>query len=145
MSYEQYAEIQTRYIEDVRTVLPNVLDWWYAQAQSDASNIRTADTANSFEKRWPAGPGSHPRILAVFRQYFLEVDDLNLEHEAQPEKPAPPHEDLWGVDELEEGRPFVRPVDLLINDIEALDPELFGVLQGIVFIPVGSTPDEGLV
>ncbi len=136
-----YKDIQFRYLEEMRMIFPDILRWWYDNAQSAPSDIRSPETSNDFEKHWPAGPAGHPRILAIFRKYFLETIDLNDENRVDADTPPPNSDDLWGVDAFEEGRLFVLPVDLLVNDIQFVDPELFDVLQGIVFIPVGCDPN----
>ncbi len=144
MAREDYADIQTRYRAEMRSILPGVLEWWRARAQSAPADIRDPSTANAFEKRWPAGPAGHPRILSVFRTFFAETEALNDDHAAgEPEDDPPSEEDLWGLDEREPGRPFVAPADLLITDLQPLDPKLFEVLQGLVFIPIGIDPGGG--
>jgi hypothetical protein len=94
-----------------------------------------------FHRRWPAGPVAHPRIIAVFRQYFFEVEELN-ERTAAAEDARPGEDvEIWGKDVDSAVRSQVRPIDLLVNDLANVAPDLFEIMQGLVFVPIGMDPD----
>lgn len=80
---KRYKEIQARYLAEMRTILPAVMAWWKAHAVRDPSELVGSVPQNDFEARWPAGPTAHPRVLHVFRKYFLEIDTLNLDNESR--------------------------------------------------------------
>jgi len=137
---QRYKDIQASYIAAMNATMPTVLSWWDRHA-----NDKDPVDAEAFKARWPAGPVAHPYVLRVFREYFLQVDDLNLQMETErtPDD-RPPAEEDWGED-INDPIEFVRPSDLLINDIEFIDPKLFEVLQNLVFVPVGANAGEEFV
>lgn len=138
---EEYKAIQLRYLYEIRTLLPEILAWWAASSTTAAEDLPPKG-ANDFERRWPAGPVAHPRILEVFRRHFLEIDDLNMRNRIE----RPLHEDasqsqMWGEDSDAEGIPFHKPIDVLINSIELFAPDVYVIVRGMVFVPIGVDPD----
>ncbi len=132
----RYAETRDRYVAELRGLMPDILDWW-ANGASD-----NPDAPNDFEKRWPAGPVAHPRILEVVRRYFLLVDALNTENRVDSAEPLPSDpESEWGVEPPPKPRDFVRPIDIVVNDLERVAPDIYGVMAALVFVPVGEDPD----
>lgn len=138
-------EIQAAYIADLRALLPDLFAWWKQLAGvEDMNDPPPPDVA----ARWPTGISGHPRLLDVFQTYFFELDELNEralegarladrtqardvpESEASAEATAPIPTGTY------------RPVDVLINDIGPMAPDLAKLVQGIIMIPVGLDPDE---
>jgi hypothetical protein len=140
---QRYKDIQDRYLAELRQILPSVLQWWEKSGVPAAEGVRTTSQILTFEQRWPAGPAAHPRVIHIFRKYFLEISELNDELEddryAIDEVDG---EDAWGIDEEDIAIPFEKPIDLLVNDLSVSAPDLFEVMQGMVFIPVGMDPAE---
>ncbi len=139
---QRYAEVQARYLAEMRVILPAVISWWSANAIRDPADLEASLPQNDFETRWPAGPTAHPRVLHVFRKYFLEVDTLNLENESHDSDAANAlKESDWGGDEDEE-LDFRLPIDLLVDDLPDAAPDVYMLVKGMVFVPVGLSPDE---
>lgn len=133
---DKYEEIQDRYIAALRKVQPGLIAWWKEVARLDKlSDPVRPEIAN----RWPTGYSGHPRILAIFREHFFEIDDLNREHvEALKDRPTDrPRKELWFDDAEAQEVGFRRPVDLLILGIEAKAPDIHKLVAGIVYVPVG--------
>lgn len=140
---DEYRDIQDRYIAEMRAVLPQILAWWNARAASAPAEIRTLDTASAFELRWPAGPAAHPRIIEIFRRYFFEVDALNVrgQTELAEQVRRDPTDPGWGEAVPPPDRTFVLPIDLLVNDLVTVAPDLHEIMQGFVFVPIGADPE----
>lgn len=131
-----YEEIQAGYIAELRALQPSLMEWW--KQLSGIQNINDAadrDVAN----RWPTAFSGHPRVIATFRKYFMQVDDLNYENEVNYAEPRPPgnSEFLWGSEEGSPAFPYVPPNVLLIDQIKELAPDIHKLVAGIVFVPVG--------
>lgn len=63
---------------------------WWADIVGEARHGSTdADAESELRRRWPRGPGTHPFIVAVVRQYFLACEELNERMRAEEE--VPPH------------------------------------------------------
>jgi len=88
---------------------------------------------------WPSGLASHPRIVAVFRKYWLQaalvIEDYERAEEMGGEEP--PREEDWGSDDDEEGEMFSDPRDLLLGQLQQQAPELFAHFKRFLFLPVG--------
>jgi hypothetical protein len=138
----RYQEIQSRYLAEMRVILPDIMAWWRTNAVRDPSDL-TGPARNAFEARWPAGPTAHPRVLHVFRKYFLEIDQLNLENEEnEADGGVAPREEDWGTDDVDDESDFQLPVDILVDDLPDVAPDIYALVKGMVFVPIGLSPDE---
>ncbi len=133
---QSYKDIQQSYIAELRALQPQLMEWWKRIAGIEKINdVPGPEVTN----RWPTAFSGHPRVLASFRKYFMQIDDLNYENEmAYVETRAPDDpETLWGIDVDSPPFPFMRPVDVLIYEIKDLAPDIHKMVAGIVFVPVG--------
>lgn len=125
---EQYKQLRSDYINALRTITPEIIRWWFDNCPYHWRDENEEMT--DFHRRWPVGPAAHPQIIDLFRQYYFAVWELNdrlaAEEKAMIVKP--------------ETISFQRPLDLLINDLSTVAPDLFEIMEGFVFIPVGMTP-----
>jgi hypothetical protein len=136
-----YEKLQEEYIEDLRSVTPMILRWWDEHCPYPATDAVPKEAMTDFHRRWFAGPAAHPRIIAIFRKYFFAVDDLN-ERTAAAERAVPDGEtEIWGKDVEPAEQSQVRPIDLLVNDLATAAPDLFAIMQGFVFVPIGTDPN----
>ena len=134
-----HEDIQADYIAALKNDIPIVLDWWHSNCPYPPTKPVSWDDMNDFHRRWPFGPAAHPRIVARFREYYFQVEALN---ESIAQSPAEQAEaPRWGEDVPPPERKVVRPVDLLINDLYNLEPDLYDVMQGFLYIPIGMDPD----
>lgn len=123
-------ELQTQYIAELRAIAPSIDSWW--------EDLNSGPRAELAKYRWPTGPGGHPRVLAVFRRYFLLIEELNEELRRRPlGSPPENREEMWGQQSQGEGQQIEKPVDLLINDIPNLAPDVGHLALGIAFVPIG--------
>ncbi|MBZ9936336.1 hypothetical protein LB518_08525 [Mesorhizobium sp. BR1-1-16] len=131
-----YAEIRSRWIEDLKIVAPTLLEWWH--------DIRVHEVNKELvDARWPAGPASHPRVIALFRKYYFETTRLNASIPGY----VPQNEtEMWGSgaeqqpEESDGGGP-VPPVTLLLSWLHDTEPELADFMRTFDFIPIGEDPD----
>lgn len=138
-----YESIQANFIKEMRQVIPSVLAWWSERSDRSHLDLTWDSPRNDFERRWPLGPVSHPRILHLVRLHFLQTYRLNVENESR-RKPneRPIREDDWGEDDGELDVAFRLPVDLLVHDIEEVAPDVHEIVSNLVFVPVGQSPEE---
>jgi hypothetical protein len=128
-------------------------DWW---ARLHADELRKTGSheaaARAVKARWPEGPPSHPRVLAVVRAYWLACQALNSviererrggleppepEYELVPgETPVAPGEDAT---EEQEVYPHVFVIEWLMD--EGMD-ELADFLGALSYWPVGLEPND---
>ena len=89
------------------------------------------------------GAASHPRIVEVYRRYFLEIGRVNEEFLSQEivdsgfNDPA-----LWDVgpedeDEIDDGNAVTQPAALLLEGLGRRDMELRNFMLHFVFLPIG--------
>jgi hypothetical protein len=139
--HDAFKQLQVEYIDALRPVIADTLRWWNAHCPYPHTEPRAYDEMHPFHRRWIAGPAAHPRVIAVFREYFFRVQELNdRARAAPPGADDVPKEELWGQDAAPAWVPLERPIDLLVNDLAGLAPDLHEVMQGLVFIPIGMDP-----
>jgi hypothetical protein len=136
-----YQQLQREYVEALRAVAPEVVAWWDAHCPVRWTEPIPPDAMTDFHRRWLVGPAAHPRIIAVFRKYFLAADELNDRLADEESDDGDKDAAVWGKDVEEESVSFVLPIDLLVNDLAVIAPDLHEIMQGMVFIPVGSDPE----
>ncbi len=117
----RHRTLQSQYVEELREAKVPIDLWWSALQESAGSE----GAGDEVLRRWPAGPCSHPRILAVVRKFFLACVRLNDELESEP-PPNPdwaePHEwvgddeELGGQEGAEEDQP-VHPVEMVFDSL----------------------------
>jgi hypothetical protein len=137
----RYSSIVDRYLAEMRAIRPSIIAWWDAHAVRPVEELEFSSAQNDFERRWPAGPTAHPRVIEIFRRYFLEIDHLNLEIEAQDDEGRTAVESDWGLG-ADEDDPFQLPIDLLVDDLQSTAPDVYQLVKGMVFVPIGLSPDE---
>ncbi|MDG4892171.1 hypothetical protein P9272_00975 [Mesorhizobium sp. WSM4976] len=132
----KHQEIYNLWISDLKDIVPSLLDWWH-DIHAHEVNKELVDA------RWPAGPASHPRVIALFRKYYFETTRLNDSLLSG----VPQHgNEMWGTEakqlsEDSEGAGPVPPVTLLLSFLDDAEPELADFMRRFDFIPVGEDPE----
>ncbi|NVJ20715.1 hypothetical protein HUW62_05740 [Myxococcus sp. AM011] len=130
-----YDSLFRDYLEELRPARDEAVRWWDSLIQSEGKDPESAYT--QVRLRWPAGPASYPRIITIYRKYYLACVVLNEEREAARASPSRPSAG-WGEDDEDDDVPaFVPPVRLLLDGIEPADPELSRFMEAFVFSPMG--------
>jgi hypothetical protein len=120
------AQLYRAYVDELGAAIDSLHPWWRAELRP----------------RWPAGIGSHPRVLAIYREHHRRFAAL-----AQPSAsgPEPRFDDdaLWGSEA--EGEPEalipIAPERLLVDRLQVEAPALFAVMIPLILKPL-STPLE---
>jgi hypothetical protein len=134
-----HKKLQREYIAELRPVALEVVAWWDAHCSTRWTEPTPPDAMSDFQRRWIAGPAAHPRIIAVFRKYFLAIDALNIElDDGDPNDDDGP---AWGKDSDETETRYALPIDLLVNGLKAVAPDLHEIMQGMLFVPIGADPE----
>ena len=105
-------QLQRDYIDEIRTLKPKLFEWWLNLTGIEHMNETPAD---EFLETWPFRVSGHPRLLEIFRRFYLRIEELN--------------------DAGTDGRS--DPSELLIWDIQDEAPDIFKIVAGIVYVPVG--------
>jgi len=138
---DAYQKLRDEYINALRSVMPSIVKWWNDNCPYPATDPVPKEAMTDFHRRWPAGPAAHPRLIAIFRKYFFAVEELNEQTAAHQRNLSDEETEVWGKDVEPASRAVVRPIDLLVNDLANAAPDLFAVMQGLVFVPIGTNPD----
>ncbi len=122
------SQLLTAYVAELGLAIESLQGWWQAlAAHSSRSQLRL---------RWPAGIASHPRVLAIYRDYHRRFSELAL---ARPGGPTLRFDDdaAWGCPaELADLLP-IAPERLLIDRLQIEAPELHTRMSPLVMSPVG--------
>jgi hypothetical protein len=135
--------------------------WWTDLVMSELSQAGDlGEVDKRLMRRWPNGPASHPRVLAVVRKYWLACDALNevIAGETYPDEAEPgpepeyvlapeagPEEDTKQPEEEDEDSeedevdPHIFVLEWLIDDDH---DDLAGFLTSLTYWPVGLDRDD---
>ena len=142
---DPYEALVAEYVDELKLARGEAEAWWSALQSAVGGEGASAERERrKLSLRWPCGPVSHPRVLGVFRKYFLRCDAMNEElRNASAELAAarerePITESDWGRpdEELDEPR-LLEPRFVLIERVGTLDADLGDFINGLVFVPVG--------
>lgn len=133
---QPYKDLISRWVDELNVEMPRVMLWWNRlQKQSRGSD------SDSLRFRWPSGPVSHPRIIALYRKYYFEVQAVNDElEEVESDKDRELH---WSIDE-DKSDDSAAPVPantILLEMMKDYAPELFEYFRLFVYIPIGENQD----
>jgi hypothetical protein len=131
-----YTDIIARWVASIRSEFENLLVWWEnLERRLDSQDLKVS------RLHWPAGPASHPRMIALFRQHYFLVHELNVRRSLD-EIDEEPAESDWGVDDKDDERTGpISPQMLLIEMMESYAPDLWEYFRLFVYIPIGEDQD----
>jgi hypothetical protein len=138
MTLPKYERIVSNYIADLKEAHREVMLWWsrlLAEA-SPEGNMEIAE--KEVRPRWPVGPTSHPRIIAVYRKYYLEVEKINEAWHKKRDEARQAAHGTWGTREPAEEDGIIEPRFLLIDDLDSREPELHRFINYMIFSPIGT-------
>jgi hypothetical protein len=139
-----YEDLLNEYRVELHDARSAALTWW-SKLEQAAALVDPGNVEAQIRPRWPAGPASYPRVIAVYRKYFLACERLNEEREAgeEPEDQLADAGTGWGEDDEEDDpeATTVHPPTLLFGALEEVDPELARFMESFVFSPMGIDPD----
>ncbi|TPI41531.1 hypothetical protein FJW05_24270 [Mesorhizobium sp. B2-9-1] len=126
-----YTDIYSRYEREVLDLLPQLESWW-----SEIANVRRGRTGR--DDRWPLGLSGHPRFIAIYRRYMLEILRINDEHQKRMQEPPLSRQDLWDKGHTDDGERVAKPQSILIEDLIQANPALGDHFRYFMFIPIGA-------
>jgi hypothetical protein len=128
--------IFSAYLAELRQAVVEVQQWRRRLALGEKYN----EAGMQIDEIWPSGLASHPRIIAVFRKYWLQVAHVieDYERREELEEDDAPGEEDWGADEDdEEGEMASDPRDVLLGQLREQAPDLFAHFKQFLFMPIG--------
>ncbi len=132
----EIADIFSAYLAELGQAVVQVQRWRRQLALGEKYN----EAGMQIDEVWPSGLASHPRIIAVFRKYWLQIAHVIETYERREEldEDDEPREDDWGADEdEEEGEMASDPRDVLLGQLQEAAPDLFIHFKQFLFMPVG--------
>ena len=68
---DPYRELFREYVADLTAAKDHAETWWAALLEAEAQRLGDrASAEETLNQRWPLGPTSHPRVVAVYRKYY---------------------------------------------------------------------------
>jgi hypothetical protein len=131
-----HQQLFNRYVEELATARSAANAWWSGTLRRETRAGASDDEAlERVRARWPAGPTSHPRVIAVVRKYFLLCEELNR---TLPEPGSgdgarlDADEPDWRADEPGDEAPDATPQEEDWGPDERMEPPvlLFEMLSG---------------
>lgn len=132
-----HQQLFGRYVDELANARTAANAWWSSTLRRETKAGASDDEAlERVRARWPAGPTSYPRVIAVVRKYFLLCEALNRTlpepgSEDALRLDADAEESEWGVDELGDA-PDSTPLQEDWGPDESMEPPvlLFEMLSG---------------
>ena len=151
---DTYKSLFMNYVEELDQARTFALAWWNNLLTMEARSVGEENAEIEVQKRWPFGPTSHPRVLAVYRKYFIACERVNEAFIAQEpfamNEVAIASEDDWGANNDDYDESNGNKEDAFWKNIGPIDPPLFLVeflsgrrddlcdfLAYLVFSPIG--------
>jgi hypothetical protein len=136
----RHSELFKKYVDDLKQVKVQVDAWWNHLLEEEESRA-------GVRQRWPNGPGVHPRVIAVLRQYYFACEELNLQIDRENESRARKREETSPVlaldagdeePEEEEMEESVNPSVFLTDGlVTPATEDLATFLAGVTYWPIG--------
>lgn len=131
-----FQELQKCYIDELRELKPMLFEWWIELTGIEAINDPPPQV---FNENWPFKLSGHPRLLEIFRRYYMKIEDLNdrgyNDATERSENRDQPFDWMEQVEPPSLGT--ANPIDLLVWDLQDVAPDIFKLAAGVVYVPVG--------
>ena len=77
---ERQKELLDSYVAELREAKKPVNVWWARLVAVELARApNKVAAANELRRRWPNGPATHPRVIAIVRKYYLACERMNDE------------------------------------------------------------------
>jgi hypothetical protein len=73
---DEYDELFDEYVKALRTAKGQADEWWERTLEIEAVKVGTSEAEGRLRLRWPLGPAAHPRIVAVYREFYLRCESI---------------------------------------------------------------------
>jgi hypothetical protein len=140
-----YEKLLSQYIEELRATKAPVNAWWSRLVAAQlAKTPNKVEAAAELTRRWPGGPATHPRVVAVVRKYFLACDRLNQQvnlRVAESQRGATAHTTNGTREESteeEEDRPISPAVFVGEMLASAKTDDLLKIVAKFSYWPIGT-------
>ena len=127
-----YDELFQAYVAALREVKAEVETWWRSLLDRTAARLEDPLRAETVvRKRWPLGPVAHPRVIAVYRDFYFRCEAVSTARR----KIADPEDDE------------VVPPELFLTEwlLDEDHEDLAEFLGGLPFAPIGMSHEGSFV
>jgi hypothetical protein len=155
----RHEQLFEQYVEALQEAKKFAERWWMELVENELSIAGVLEEADKrLMRRWPNGPASHPRVLAVVRKYWLACNELNeliaqetYPGKAEPEsvyvlapESAPEEDEEQSAEETEDQEeaevdPHIFVLEWLMDDDH---DDLAEFLSSLTYWPVGLARDD---
>jgi hypothetical protein len=131
------ADLYLAYVAELGEALDQLQPWW--------ARLVALHEREQLRLRWPAGVASHPRVLAIFRDYHRRIADATS-RVPSGDQPSFDDDAAWGseaeaaLSSSSLGLIPLAPERLLIDRLQVEAPELYAKMIYLVMSPVGTDP-----
>jgi hypothetical protein len=155
----RYQELFDQYVDELSKAKKAAESWWRRLvAAQAATGVPKAQAEERIRERWPMGPTSHPRVLAIYRKYFIACEQLNaiVADEFQRKLLDEDAHDVdgWGVEEARKeddgsdgdwgAESVMDPPMFLIDSLAGRRDDLGDFMMFLVFAPIGEENDRSI-
>jgi hypothetical protein len=128
------SQLYRAYVDELGAAIDSLRPWW--------QQLENHHSRPQLRLRWPAGIGSHPRVLALYREHHRHFTALTERRVSGPE-PRFDDDAAWGSEAEPEDTELIPipPERLLVDRLQIEAPSLFAVMVPLILQPIG-TPLE---
>ena len=154
----RYQLMFDQYVKELGEARDAATAWWQRLLDAEAARGATPEQAEErVRRRWTMGPTSHPRVLAVYRKYYIDCEELNrlvaAEDARRNEEAEQRGEGDWGVDDPEPPAESpddwgpewqIDPPAFLVDTLFGRRDDLGEFMGFMVFAPIGEEDDRSV-
>jgi hypothetical protein len=79
---DEYDDLFAAYVTALRGAKRDAEQWWTDAVEKEAAAGGPESGIEGLRRRWPLGLAAHPRVIAVYREFYLTCETLTEEREA---------------------------------------------------------------
>jgi hypothetical protein len=154
----RYQSLFEQYVEELAKAKKFADGWWRRLLAAEAaSGVSKSEAEERVRERWPMGPTGHPRVIAIYRKYFIACEQLNEVVAAEFERRQEADDeagDGWGEETNDtpddnaspEWGPesVMDPPMFLIDSLGGRRDDLANFMLFLVFSPIGEENDRSV-
>jgi hypothetical protein len=141
----EYDRVFTAYVADLLEAKQAAEKWWESLMATESQRCGSMDAAVQVVRpRWPLKAVSHPYIIAVYRKYYLEIEQITgnilKKWNFKKSQATAPENAGWGVEDEDEGEAedIYQPIQILWDDLQRQNPDLAEFLEPLLLVePIG--------
>ena len=78
---DEYDDLFAAFVTALRGAKREAEQWWSGAVEKETLEQGPESSIDGLQRRWPLGPAAHPRVIAVYREFYLRCEALTEERE----------------------------------------------------------------